>query len=377
MAPPTRRSYLRTLVCASLACSVLTLAGVSVAEACGGFFRARTVAPEKQPSLSREKVLLIHDAEAGQQHFIREVAFARATEPFGFVVPTPTRPSVEAVKHTPFTKLRNMYPFEQSRLAGGGARSGKGAIGDGGSGVSVLEVKTVGSFTAFVLAATDAEALAKWLRDNELVSTEQADAWLAHYVDMGFYYVAMRYDPPKGKDAPPPDGRVNAETMRISFATPVPYYPYLEPELAPNMKLGLDPRLMELWYVGSEEVVPVAVQEHEGKLRWVRPLHEGQVYEEARGSLELILEPELRELLPEKVPLVLQTFQDQKLSREGFQDILFAAKQARELTPERRAALEPLLGVLDPALVSGGDKPGPEPDTEADTEADTEKEEAR
>ena len=30
--------------------------------------------PEQRPSLGREKVLLIHDAKKGEQHFIREVA---------------------------------------------------------------------------------------------------------------------------------------------------------------------------------------------------------------------------------------------------------------------------------------------------------------
>ena len=89
----------------------LAVAGPSLAEACGGMFRSPKIAPEKRPSLSREKVLLIHDIEQGRQHFIREVAFRRATEPFGFVVPTPARPEVEAVKRTPFTNLRDAFPF--------------------------------------------------------------------------------------------------------------------------------------------------------------------------------------------------------------------------------------------------------------------------
>ena len=241
----------------------------SVAQACGGFFRARTVPAEKRPSLAREKVLLIHDGK--REHFIREVAFERAEEPFGFVVPTPSRPEVEPVKEQPFTKLRQTFAYQTPLTMGRGGGLGGGAPGKGSAGVTVLEKKKVGSFTAFVLAATDESALAKWLADNELVSSKEADAWLAHYVKMSFFYVAMRYDPPKGKKKVP---RVDAETIRISFDTPLAYYPYLEPE-APE--LTPQPRLMELWFLGPDRVVPVALKEQ----RWLRPLRPGETYDNA------------------------------------------------------------------------------------------------
>ncbi len=342
-----------------LGVAALPVFAVPLAEACGGFFRAKTIAPEERPSLAREKVLLIHDTKRGKQHFIREVAFERATEPsgqraihvslraepFGFVVPTPTRPTVAKVDKTPFTRLRTSFPFTRPPPIGRGS-----GFGGRGPGVTVLEVEKVGSFTAFVLAATDARALSTWLEDNELVSSKEADAWLAHYVRMGFFYVAMRYDPPSAPAGPEaaPSKSLTAETIRISFDTPIPYYPYFEPE-APE--LGPEgPRLLELWYVGTQAVEPVALQEVEGTRQWVRPLRAGELYGDARLQLEAALEPEIESLLPEG-ELLLQVFQDQKVSRSGFQDVLFASKQARTLTPEQVAALEPLLGILDPALI--------------------------
>lgn len=334
----------------ALAVAATGVAGVSIAEACGGFFRPSGLSPEQQPSLSREKVLLIHDRDEGRQHFVREVAFARATEPFGFVVPTPTRPEVAAVELTPFTKLRNLFSFTPlviGRGAGGGGAKGYGGDG-GGSGVTVLEQKQVGSFTAFVLAATDAKALASWLDDNELVSTPEADAWLAHYVTLGFYYVAMRYDPETAEGAGSL-GAVTAETMRISFDTPLPYYPYLEPTKPEAAKAGLDPRLMELWVVGQREVIPVALQRDEDGGSWVQPLAAGEVYRDSRELLSTLLEPELRELLPAG-KLVVQTFQDQKNERAGFEDIVFANAEFVELTADEAEALTPMLALLDPAL---------------------------
>lgn len=318
------------------------------ARACGGFFSARLLSPEQRPSLSREKVLLIHDDAAMRQHFIREVAFRRASEPFGFVVPTPTRPEVAAVEHTPFTKLRERFPFAHARLPSRGYGFGGGSMGGGSSrGVEVLAVERVGSFTAFVLAANDAEALATWLRDNQLVSAPETERWLAHYVRMGFFYVAMRYEPPKSGAT---SKAVTAETIRISFDTPLPYYPYLEPELADAPAKQDEPRLLELWVVGRTAVVPVALREHDGEQRWLSPFARGLDSQPSRRALAFVLRDELESLLPSG-ELVVQTFQDQKRSRVGWSDIVFAPAQARPLAPAQRDALLPLLGSLDPALV--------------------------
>jgi hypothetical protein len=339
----------------------LAFDGSGVARACGGFFRRATVPAEERPSLSREKVLIIHDAARGEEHFVREVAFQRAREPFGFVVPTPSRPEVFKVKKTPFTKLRELFPYGPTDDGGRGKGLGGARSGGGAAGVEVLEVKKVGSFTAFVLSATDEKALAQWLADNELVSTPQADAWLSHYVKMGFFYVAMRYDPPKRAR---PSLAVEAETIRISFATPMPYYPYFEPtdpDIVPATR-----RLLELWYVGETPVIPVALREHEDGLReWVRPLRPGKQTDETRARVQTALPPELDKMLPAG-ELVLQTFQDQKTVREGYGDILFVPAERAELDDAAEKELAPLLAILDPELVGTEAKAAP-----ADDEADS------
>jgi len=321
------------------------------AAACGMMFQVRAITAEQRPSLAREKVLIIHDAARGQQHFIREVAFRKADQPFGFVVPTPTRPEVAKVDRNPFTRLRARFPFATAKLPAAGF-GGHGSSGGGGAspGVEVLAVEKVGSFTAFTLAATDAGALATWLADNQLSSTLATDLWLAHYVRMGFYYVAMRYDPPANAKARA-NAPIAAETVRISFASPVAYYPYFEPAPEHPQKAA---RLLELWYVGTDAVVPVArltdPEQPESPPRWVRPLAPGKDRKDARSAIEAATFDELEQLLPEG-ELVVQTFQDQKLERSGYQDILFAFAAARPWTAEQQTALAPLLGVLDPGLI--------------------------
>lgn len=330
----------------ALALPVLT----PVASACGAFFHFRTISPEQRPSLSREKVLIIHDAVHGQQHFIREVAFRKAEQSFGFVVPTPTEPVVARVEKNPFSQMRERFPFQpkprpQSTM-GTGAAYGGGPSGTW-EGVEVLSVEKIGSFTAFVLAATNADALAGWLKENQLTSTPETDEWLEHYVRMGFYYVAMRYDPPANAKADQ-NGAIAAETIRISFASPIAYYPYFEPARESAVK---NVRLLELWYVGSDPVIPVARREdRSGSTAWMRPLQPGKQYENKRKQVEAALHAELEQLLPAG-ELVVQTFQDQKRSRSGYHDILFASAQVKPFSPEQLTALEPLLGVLDPGLI--------------------------
>ncbi len=319
----------------------------TLVSACGVF--VRKLAPEERPTLSREKVIIVHDAEAGVEHFVREVVFDKAADPLGFVVPTPSRPTVHAMKKTPFTALRNAFPFRPAPRGigarGAGYGSGSGA-GMGGMGVQVLEVEQVGSFKAFVLAATDESALASWLRDNAFDSPPEAASWLKHYVELGFYYVALRYDPPK-RDREKERSRLDAETLRITFDAPLPYYPYLEPR-SPQ-RPGDDPRLLEVWYVGSEPMVPVAVHTGDGPPSWVRPWRSGERYDDARDKLLGAAKAQVAKLLPEG-PLQLQTFQDQKRRRDGFGDVVLVPETTRPLNAERREALATFVSLLDPTL---------------------------
>ena len=50
----------------------------------------------RRPSLAYEQVLLVHDPATEQEHFIRSVTFRTEDHPFGFIVPTPSRPTVTA-----------------------------------------------------------------------------------------------------------------------------------------------------------------------------------------------------------------------------------------------------------------------------------------
>jgi len=148
------------------------------------------------------------------------------------------------------------------------------------------------------------------------------------------------------RDAKQP--RLQMETVRISFDTPVPFYPYLEPPAQAGAP-ALGARLLELWVVTREPVVPVSLLDDGASRTWVRPMRQEMVRRPAPFP-EHVLEDELSRLLPAG-PIAVQTFQDQKVSRAGYGDVLFArVDPGAAPTDDRRAALRPLLAILDPEL---------------------------
>jgi len=317
------------------------------AQACGGFFSQRT---GERPSLAYEQTLIVFDDQKRQEHFVREVVFRKGNQPFGFVVPTPSRPEVFPVEKSPFKALNEQFPFFEPASESFGASVAGGLTGRAAS-VEVLDVKRVGSFTAFVLAANDAAAFARWLAREGFVSTKESDAWVSHYVSLGFYFVAMRYEPARGKlaGAGPVDPAlsVGAETIRISFPTPLAYYPYLEPD-APSGQAPPASRLLEVWLVTRQRSVPVAARTDGGRVTWLRPLASGRSYGGFRENLAGALGESTGLVFDGS--LLVQRFMDQKRSRAGFGDILFVPEAAGTLGAEARSGLRALLPILDPEL---------------------------
>src|SRR5262245_60733268 len=82
---------------------------IEPAEACGMFVPRRL--EDTVPAILQEQVVMIYDRENETEHFVREVRFDAGDDSFGFVVPTPTQPTVGAEK-SPFKSLGDAYPYE-------------------------------------------------------------------------------------------------------------------------------------------------------------------------------------------------------------------------------------------------------------------------
>jgi hypothetical protein len=329
---------------AALGCSAVV---ASDADACGMFVPSLDQLRSTLPRLAVEQVLILHDPDTKTEHFIREIRVDRGAQSFGFVVPVPGKPEVARVEKEPFTALRAELPIDAPRDPNGppGGASKGGA--EGGGGVTVLSEQRIGNFTTFVLAATSGGGLEKWLADNRFGAPPLARGWIEHYVRNAFYFVAFRYDPPK--DAPATG--ITGETVRISFPTPVPYYPYLEPRHeAPSR----DERALAVWFASRDAMHPIVGVSHaDGTSKieqYALPPHAS--YEKSRAKLEKALGPELAKLLP-KGELVVNTYQDLRRDRSGRGDVLFVPDTAQKLDEAALKERARFLPLLDPSLEAG------------------------
>jgi ethanolamine utilization microcompartment shell protein EutL len=125
----------------------------------------------------------------GREVLILQVKYAGAAEDFAWIVPLPGRPEVDAidVDKSPFEELSFYTQWRRRWGYIGRAAAGK-------EGVTVIERKVVGVYDVAVLAASDPNALNKWLNDNGYAFPEKRSDVLQHYTSKKWVYVAMRID---------------------------------------------------------------------------------------------------------------------------------------------------------------------------------------
>jgi hypothetical protein len=349
-------SWLRILSVLALVASVVGLFPRH-ARACGAFASARGPSDAtlyaRTPYLAVEQTLILWDKDTLTEDFIREARFAKTGQSFGFVVPTPGRPEVSKVDESPFPALRKSYPFGPSMFghrSAGGIRGARG--GGGGAQVEVLSQQRIGSFDVTVLTASDAGALDGWLAKNGFAMTTEAQPWLAHYVELRFFFVAFRYaEPPPGTA----DG-MTSETVRIRFESAAPFYPYLEPD-HPAGVFPPSERMLSAWLVTQEEMTPVVNRASASGPSWKTPWDASAVTTIDPARLVTTV-PALKGVLDiRSKSLRVQPFRDLRTSRAHLGDALFAYRTPQKLSREHVAALRPLLPVLDPSIAPAAPAP--------------------
>jgi hypothetical protein len=294
-----------------------------------------------------ERALVIHDASKGLEHLVEEFTFAAGDKPLFLLLPVPTRPTVSKLASSPFAKLASA-----SASGSGFGSTGPEQLGGRTSGPSAdaAPPEQVGRLSTSVLSANDPSALKKWLGQNKATLDATTDAWLAGYASRGFYFVALRIEPKLKTDA----YKTVTETLEVSFASTLPYFPYAEP----LDNIGL--RLLSVWLLSSDRYVPVVLGSEEGKAHWLRPWHELEMTRPAPQDVKAMLPKPLIALLPpgplQNTTLLrypsytLQHFEDQKSSRRGFGDVVLVPETRQSTAPTASAELRRLMGVLDPEV---------------------------
>jgi hypothetical protein len=231
----------------AMACMVLLLGSLPAPGCC-------PAPPPGKPVVNADQtVIMIWDGTAKTQHFIRRASFKSEADDFGFLVPTPSEPVLEESGNEAFPYLQKLTEPENKKVPrpSGGMSCGCGGqrltIADKAA-VIVLQEKVVAGFNAVVLETRSADALVGWLKDHGYVFSPEVEAWAKPYVEAGWKITALKV----AKDKESKDQSVAASSLRITFKTDRPLFPYREPDSTKNAAaLGAKQRLLRIYFLAD------------------------------------------------------------------------------------------------------------------------------
>ena len=195
-----------------------------------------------------EAAVIVWDPATKTQHFIRRATFQGNARDFGFLVPTPAAPQLAAVDDDIFETLQDKTrrpTVERTRREIDWSyftQEKEGAtMVTAGAPVEVVQTAKVAGYEAVVLDASDAKALADWLRQHDYATTPELETWLEAYVRQRWMITAFKIDKAQSDTA-------RTEAVRMSFTTERPFFPYREPP-SPNSN-----RVLRIFFLGPERV---------------------------------------------------------------------------------------------------------------------------
>ncbi len=147
--------------------------------------------PDRYVAETDQKAVLFYDK--GIETLILSITFTGNAKDFAWVVPTPSRPEVDKASSELFLSLEELTRPPVNRQWGGYHLDATPAMEK--SSVEVLETKEVGIYEIKVLAASKADALAKWLSENGYQFPEKGGYVLEDYIKNKWYYTAVKIRP--------------------------------------------------------------------------------------------------------------------------------------------------------------------------------------
>ena len=216
---------MRTLL---LLAGLVAVALVPSADGCGIPWR------HGQPvSVDSEDALIVWDAATKTEHFVRRANFRTAAKDFGFLVPTPARPELAEADDTIFATLATatapkiIYQHHTEKVyrnAGSRMPTGAATAPAPKAAVEILDQKKVAGYDAVVLKANDPKALRDWLDANGYEARPELVEWFRWYTEHDWVITAFKLS----KDGSLAN-QLTGRTVRLTFPTDTPFYPYREP----------------------------------------------------------------------------------------------------------------------------------------------------
>jgi len=252
----------------------LLLLGMCLADSAHG---CCAVSTQGNPVVNADQtVILVWDREQQTEHFIRKASFRSEGDSIGFIVPSPSRPQLEESGNEAFSYLAQITAPKISSGMGMPLSCAANSASSYGSGVTVIEEKTVAGYHAVVLAADSGTALLSWLQDHGYAFTPEVAAWAQPYLDQHWYMTAMKIAKDKDDLA---SRAVATSALRITFKTDRPLFPYREPDSRKDAALlNTSHRLLRIYFVAESryEGQFSSSLAWSGKARWSQPLGSDQ-----------------------------------------------------------------------------------------------------
>ncbi len=278
--------------------------------AAGSLACASAVRPGDTVDIADESAIIIWDAPARTQHFIRRASFRTAAKDFGFLVPTPAVPELKEASQLAFSYLDRLTESHLPRSATAGDAPPAAAAAR--PPVAVVAQAKVAGYDAVVLEAPDTKALDAWLRQHGYASSPQLMEWVRPYLERGWKISAFKIDRDPARSV-----RAESGAVRMSFKTDAPFFPYREPVAPPGAASGTQARSLRVYLLATTQMEGAleATTPWPGRLDWSNRMDES-----ARARLF----EELK--LPDTVApgaFWLTRFTDSSSPRPGVADLTF------------------------------------------------------
>jgi len=117
--------------------------------------------------------------------------------------------------------------------------------------VTVIEEKRVAGFDATVLTARSGKELVRWLKENGYAYSPAVSEWAKPYLGGNWHFTALKVVKDKGVRS---GNEVKAASLRISFKTDRPLFPYREPDSkASSNSLDVKSRLLRIYFIAEAQ----------------------------------------------------------------------------------------------------------------------------
>jgi len=164
--------------------------------------------------------IVVWNPQTKMEHFVRNAYFESGAKDFGFIAPTPTKPTLSTADEEAYLELQKLAPPPKYRSKGGPAAGSA----TGAPRAQVIQRVNVGKYEATTLLSKDPKAIKEYLKQNGYTTNTDFDSWAAFYAKKGWMLTAFKVRQTK------PGMPVQTGIVRMSFKTDKPFNPYYVPK---------------------------------------------------------------------------------------------------------------------------------------------------